>query len=189
MGDARELALAMVCVRYAEQQVAPALKRLRDLGKDELVPKESIAAVSPVDGTVLGKITRTDPSKTAVVVDEHALMAHLQDTDPESLEETVQITATDEQLVDLLTVHAPHLLSPTVRIRDYARRDALARALKGTPVPGVKVDKPLGTVNVYPNADEALAIEAVFKAGRVQLDGVVVKAIESAAEGETDGVR
>ena len=184
MGDARELALQLVALRYAEQVVSPALKNLRDLGKDELVPKESIAAISPIDGTVLGKITRTNPEKVAKVVDEHALLAHLQATDPDSLEDTVEVVASNQQIVDVLVAHAPHLLAPTVRIRDHARRDALARALKGTDVPGVKVAKPIGTVNVYPDKAEAAAIEAVFTAGRIQLDGVVVKAIEAATEGE-----
>lgn len=184
MGDARELALRMVALRYAEQLVGPKLKELRQLATDELVPKESIAAISPVDGTVLGKITRTNPEKVAVVEDEQALMAHLQDTDPDSLEDTHEVTASDEQIVHLLLEHAPHLLVQSVRIRDYARRDAMSRALAGKPVPGVKVKKPFGTVNVYPDQAEAAAIEAVFKAGRLQLDGAVVQAIEAATEGD-----
>jgi hypothetical protein len=118
-----------------------------------------------------------------VVEDEQALMAHLQDTDPDSLEDVHDVTASDEQIVHLLMEHAPHLLVQSVRIRDYARRDAMKRALDGKPVPGVRVDQPLGTVNVYPDRDEAPAIEAVFRAGRLQLDGVVVKAIEAATEG------
>jgi hypothetical protein len=47
----------------------------------------------------------------------------------------------------------------------------------------------VGTVVVYPSKDKGPEIEALFTAGRVQLDGVVVKAIEAATEGDSDGIR
>jgi hypothetical protein len=183
MGDARELALQLVALGYAKQRLLPALEELRDLGKDELIPEEKIFAVSPIDGEVLGHITRTNPSKSAKVTDEAQLMAHLAEKDPDSLEDVTVIVGSEQQVIDVLRVHAPHLLGTEVRIRDWARHAACKLAHEG-PIPGVTVSRPVGTVVVYPSKDKGPEIEALFTAGRVQLDGVVVKAIEAATEGE-----
>lgn len=176
--DVRDLALAMVCLSYADKQVTAAVKRLREQGKTQLVPKESIAALSPVDGTVLGTITRTKPDRVPKVTDEAALMAHIQDTCPDGLEDVTVVAATTEQVIEVLRVHAPHLLESRVEIRPYALGAALRAALDGEDTPGVQVDQPVGTVNTYPSKDASEAIQAVIRAGRVSLDGTVVKLIE-----------
>lgn len=180
--DVRDLALAMVCLSYANTQVTAAMKRLREQGKTQLVPKESIAALSPVDGTVLGTITRTKPERVAKVVDEAALMAHIHDTCPDGLEDVHVVAATTEQVIDVLRVHAPHLLESRVEIRPYALAAALRSALEGNDTPGVQVDQPVGTVNTYPDKEAGEAIQAVIRAGRVSLDGTVVKLIEGEKE-------
>lgn len=177
MGDARELALRLVALRYAEQRLKPALEDLRDIGKDEFIPEEKIFAVSPIDGEVLGHVTRTNPSPSAKVVDEAVLMAHLVDRDPDSLEDVTVVSGTTDEVIDVLREHAPHLLKTDVRIRSWARSEACSRA-RNEPVPGVTVSRPVGTVNIYPAKDKGPEIEALFTAGRVQLDGVVLKAIE-----------
>src|SRR5690349_2853475 len=55
----REIALGMVVTKWAADRIVPGIKTLRDTGKNDLLPGESAVAVSPVDGTVLGKVTRT----------------------------------------------------------------------------------------------------------------------------------
>jgi hypothetical protein len=173
----RDLALAMVCLAYAEKKVSAAQKRLREHGKGQLVPKENVAAVSPIDGTVLGNITRTNPAKTAKVVDQAALMAHIHDTDPGGLEDVTTVAGNTEQVLDVLRAHAPHLLDSEVRVRDYALNAALRTAEQGKTVPGVEVSTPMGTVNTYPSKDAHAAIEQVIRSGRVTLDGAVLPAI------------
>lgn len=177
MGDARELALRLVALRYAEQRLKPALEDLRDLGKDEFIPEEKIFAVSPIDGTVLGHVTRTNPSKSAKVTDEAQLLAFYAEKDPDALEDVPVISATEDEVIEVLREHAPHLLKTDVRIRDWARHAACKLAHERD-VPGVTVSRPVGTVAIYPAKDQGPQIEALFTAGRVQLDGVVLKAIE-----------
>lgn len=177
MGDARELALRLVALRYAEQRLKPALEELRDLGKDEFIPEEKIFAVSPIDGTALGHVTRTNPAKSAKVTDEAQLLAFYAEEDPDALEDVTVISATEAEVIEVLREHAPHLLGVDVRIRDWARSAACKRAHEG-PIPGVTVSRPVGTVAIYPAKDQGPQIEALFTAGRVQLDGAVLKAIE-----------
>jgi len=177
MGDPRELALRLVALGYAERRLRPALEELRDLGKDELIPEEKIFAVSPIDGTVLGHITRTNPVASARVTDEAVLAAHLADRDPTALEDVTVINATQDELIEVLQEHAPHLLGIEVRIRDWARHAACKLAHEQD-VPGVTVSRPIGTVAVYPSRTQGEAIEALFTQRRIEFDGVVMQAIE-----------
>ncbi len=176
--DVRDLSLGMVAMSYVHKKVGDALKERRQTGITSLIPEERVAAISPLDGSVLGHITRTKKDPVAKVVDEPALMAHIQETDPDGLEDVDVVNATSEQVIAVLRKHAPHLLESEVRIRPYALNEALKVALGGASVPGVEIDRPLGTVNCYPAAGAGEAIEAVIRSGRVALDGTVTKLIE-----------
>jgi hypothetical protein len=176
--NVRDLALSLITLSYAHKQVGGALKDHREQGKGALIPKESVAAISPLDGTVLGTITRTSKDPIAVVTDESALMGHIHEHDPDGLEDVDVVAATVEQVVAVLKEHAPNLVESDVRIRPYALNEALKSALAGKPVPGVEVRPQEGTVNTYPAADAGAAIEAVIRSGRVALDGTVTKLIE-----------
>jgi len=181
----RDLSLGLVALSYVYKKVGAALKERRETSVSSLIPEERVAAISPIDGSVLGHITRTKKEPVARVVDEAALMAHIHDTTPEGLEDVDVINATTEQVIDVLRAHAPYLLESEVRIKPYALNEAFKAALAGAEVPGVEIDRPLGTVNTYPGKDAGAAIEAVVRSGRVALDGTVTKLIE----GGTDGVR
>lgn len=133
--------------------------------------------MSPIDGELLGHVTRTNPAKSAKVTDEAVLMAHLAEKDPDSLEDVTVIVGTEQQVIAVLKVHAPHLLGVEVRIRDWARHASCKLAFERD-VPGVTVSRPIGTVVIYPSKYKGEHIEALFTAGRVQLDGAVLKAIE-----------
>jgi hypothetical protein len=185
--DVRDLSLGMVAMTYVHKKVGSALKERRETGVTSLIPEERVAAISPLDGTVLGHITRTKKDPVAKVVDQSALMAHIHETDPEGLEDVDIVAATSEQVIAVLREHAPQLLESEVRIRPYALNEALKVALGGKAVPGVEIDRPLGTVNCYPAAGAGDGIEAVIRSGRVALDGTVTKYIEGdAADGAQD---
>lgn len=184
--DVRDLSLGMVSMTYVHKKVGTALKERRDTGITSLIPEERVAALSPLDGSVLGHITRTKKDPVAKVVDQAALMAHIHETDPHGLEDVDVVHATTDQVIAVLREHAPHLLESEVRIRSYALNEALKLALGGKPVPGVEVERPLGTVNCYPAKDAGEAIEAVIRSGRVALDGTVTQYIEGVA---TDGAQ
>jgi len=173
----RDFSLAMVCLTHAGKKITTAVKTLREHGVEDLIPEEKIFAVSPLDGTVLGHVTRTKKSSVAKVVDEAVLMAHIHETEPAGLADVTYIAATQAELVDVLRAHAPHLLESRVVVREYALNEALQGAVAGKVVPGVEVSTPAGTVNTYPSKDAHDAIEAVIRSGRVSLDGAVLPAI------------
>ena len=173
----RDLALAMVVLTHAKQQIAAALKECRDKANAELVAKENVAAIAP-DGSVLGNITRTSKDPVARVEDLAALMAYLQEEGPESLfdADILRGGVTDEQVFAVLREHAPHLVDSEVRIHEYVLNALLKRATEkgAVPPPGVVVERgKAGTTNVYPAKDQAEAIEALITSGRVLLDGTV----------------
>lgn len=176
--DVRDLSLGLVAMSYVHKKVGAALKERREGGITSLIPEERVAAISPFDGSVLGHITRTKKDPVARVADVSALMAHIHETTPEGLEDVDVIAATDDQVIAVLREHAPHMLDSEVRIKPYALNEALKLALAGKEVPGVEIDRPLGTVNTYPAKNAGDAIEALVKSGRFGLDGTVSKLIE-----------
>ena len=180
--DVRDLSLGLVALSYVHKKVGGALNTRREGGIASLIPEERVAAISPLDGSVLGHITRTKKDPVAYVADEAALMAHIHETTPEGLEDVTVVAATDEQVIAVLREHAPHLLDSEIRIKPYALNEALKSALAGKAVPGVEIDRPVGTVNTYPGKNAGDAIEAVIRSGRVGLDGTVTKLIEGEPE-------
>lgn len=175
MSTEREVALGMVVTKWAADRIVPGIKTLRDTGKNDLIPGESVAAVSPVNGEVLGKVTRTKPKPVASVEDEAALLAYVAETDPEALRDVDVITGSHEKVVEALKESHPHLVSQTVKVVDYALNALLKKAEgdKEFRPPGIKVETPVGTVNIYPAKDMDEHFEAVIKSGAVALDGTI----------------
>lgn len=173
--SSRDIALAMVTLKFVADHIAPAQTGLRNQGKATLMPKETVVAVHPVTGEPLGHITHTNPKPKAVVDDEAALLPWMADNKPEALRDETTIEATDEQLLDVLREHAPHLLGSRVTVADWAVNEVLKKSEKdGKPAaPGIKVEQPKGTVSVYPDVSKSDSILDAIRAGLVALDGTV----------------
>lgn len=179
MSSPREIALGMVVTKWAADRITPGIKTLRDTGKESLVPEERVAAISPVDGTILGHVTRTNPKPVASVADEAALMAHVQETAPDQLEDVDYVSGSDEEVLAALKSTHPHLVAQKVRITPHHLNYLLNQAVadKTFRPPGIAVDRPVGTVNIYAAKDVPEAFEAVIKSGAVALDGSVRPAL------------
>ena len=179
MSKEREIALGMVVTKWAADRIVPGIKTLRANGKEHLIPGESPRAVSPVDGTVLGFVTRTKPKPVASIVDEAALMAHVHETAPGELLDVDYVVGTNAEVMAALKESHPHLVDQKVQISEHHLNYLLKTAVadKTFRPPGIAVEAPEGTVNIYPAKDQDAAFEAVIKSGAVALDGSVRPAL------------
>lgn len=184
----RDLAKALVVLTYAQKRIGAVITRLRKDANERLAPKEVVVAIA-ADGTSLGSMTRTNPSREWVVEDVAVLMAHLQDKNPDALydAEFIRKDATDEQVI--AACRAAGLTETEVRIHDHELNYLLKKSAqdKAAAAPGIGSVRPVGTTNVYPSKEETAAIEAVLTSGEVSLlTGEVLKQIEGETNGATD---
>lgn len=184
MSEEREIALGMVVTKWAADRIVPGIKTLRDNGTEHLIPGESPRAISPVDGTVLGFVTRTKPKVKASVADAAALMAYVQDENPDELQDVDFVCCTDEEVIAALKQSHPHLVDQKVQVSEQHLNYLLKQAAtdKTFRPPGIAVESSGGTVNIYPAKDQDAAFEAVIKSGAVALDGSVRPALPGGSE-------
>lgn len=184
MSEEREIALGMVVTKWAADRIVPGIKALRDNGTQHLIPGESPRAISPVDGTVLGFVTRTKPKVKVSVEDEAALMAYVQEHHPEELQDVDFICGTDDEVIAALKQSHPKLVDQKVQISEQHLNYLLKQAAadKSFRPPGIAVESSGGTVNIYPAKDQDEAFEAVIKSGAVALDGSVRPALPGGSE-------
>lgn len=184
MSNEREMALGLVVAQWVSTKVGPGIAAIRESAKKSLVPEERIAAVSPVDGTVLGTITRTNPKPVAKVEDMAALMAHVQETNPEELRDVDYVSGSDDEVLKALKESHQNLVSQRVEISEQHLSFLLKKAAgsKTFRPPGITVEKPVGAVNIYPADDADEAFQAVIKARAVELDGSINHALPGGTE-------
>lgn len=140
---------------------------------------------SPVDGSRIGSVWRTDPDPQWRVTDREAFEAE-QRSYPGNLVTEVGIAAADmPEALAVLAQHAPHLITETTRLADGVEAAALAqsRATNQPAAAGIEWVKPSGTltVKVDPKAGAA-AIERLVGSGLIGWDGR--RALPSADETE-----
>lgn len=129
-------------------------------------------------GLKLGQVYRTDPDPVAVVKDREALVRHLMSI-PGCSESVMEIVGSEEQVIEVLAEHAPHLLAEVTRVPDYvvnnivsaAKAKGAATGPDGNPLPGVVMDKPGGVLIVKTDKDAGRAIEGMVNAGLLTWDG------------------
>lgn len=134
---------------------------------------------SPVDGSMLGMVYRTDPNPAPIVVDKDALVRHLA-TVPGCTETVTEIMGTEEQILAVLAEHAPELLCEVTRVPDYVVSNVLAgckakgntKGPDGKELAGVKMDKAGGVLTVKADPKTAgRAIEGMVAAGLLTWEG------------------
>lgn len=179
--DAKSLALGMVVLKHVADRVNPALKTLRANAADALDARDRVTAVAP-DGTVVGTITKTDPSPV-VTIDLDQLGPWLARNYPDAIERRPYIAPENMDLaIAALRKHEPELIDCDERIADWAT----AAVLKGSQtarqpvgpggeldVPGVVVTLPEGTVTTRVDPYAADALADLITSGLVALDGSV----------------
>jgi hypothetical protein len=126
---------------------------------------------SPLDGSKLGIVYRTDPDPQWKVTDREALHAHLREY--RGNVETVYEIADDLAAIDVLREHAPHLLVEITRVIPDVVEAALdqSRATGEPAAPGIELVKPSGSLTVKPDPKAGGAVERLVEAGVITWDG------------------
>lgn len=146
-------------------------------------------ARSPLDGSKLGAVYVTDPDPVCRITDQAALTEWMIERYPELTETGYEVCGSEREVIDVLFEHAPHLLRQIRRIKADDMRELRAGAVAlGQPMgpgseadmPGIVVDRPPGVVACKPVDTAWQSVADLHRAGRLQLDGTVLPAIEEA---------
>lgn len=152
--QARLLAVQSAVLREA--------KKIVDQGRAELA-----AAMEPgerLGDAESGMCTLTRPSDKAVVADREQLEAHL-------IAEGTPTVATINNIgaaIDVLALHAPHLL--TEAVPGWAVAAAETRALAGEAIPGIGVAQGMPVLQVRPSEAVKVSVREALAAGRIGLE-------------------
>lgn len=128
---------------------------------------------SPLDGSKLGLIWRTDPDPQWRITDREALRAHLM-AFPGNVETVVEIVPEDmPEALAVLAEHAPGLLTDRVQLNPDAEQAALdqSKVTGQAAAPGIELVKPSGSLTVKPDTAAGAAVERLVEAGVITWDG------------------
>ena len=178
LGDVEALVLAELTDRVKTHQTAARAIAGADLGDGD---KRTVR--SPLDGTPMGSISRTDPDPEWRVAEPHALEAWAHTCHPSLMERgyTMHVPGVDgpvwldplDELAVVLAAHAAHLLTAAERVSEVEVTLLLEQSrTQGTPAaPGIERVKPAGTVRVTRAKTCGDAVEALHAKGWLTLDG------------------
>ncbi len=137
---------------------------------------------SPLDGSPLGSVLRTDPKPDWRVVDERALLEHYAEY-PNLWEPAVYVVMPDgpvkvqpdDEIVRILREHGPHLLIEEQEIPAQVIADALtqSRATGEPAAPGIAQVRPGGVVQVRAHKDAAEAVARWVRSGKLDWSQVL----------------
>lgn len=140
------------------------------LAADYLSEGDRITIRHPETGAKLGTVSVSEPKPVAEVVDEAALTAYAAETldgQPVGTIEGVDLARLDDVL-DVLSTHAPDLITRTPVLATWARKQLLdGAAATGDPIPGVEVRTKAGHATVRHEPTALDAYRALMASGRV----------------------
>lgn len=140
-------------------------------------------ARSPIDDDVLIKASMSDPKDEATVIDRKAVDAWICDNYLAKTEIVTRIIGSNADVLDALREHAPFLVEDVRVVPDWAVNELVVKSAgAGEPVgyggemgeqapPGIKVSKPDGRLTVSKGKNAQHALEQMWAAGLVDLDG------------------
>lgn len=177
----RDLALRALVTKCIADLAATAIKARRADLADEIANGDRIGVTSPDDPALkVGMVYRTDPDGKATITNPSLftdwMRLHYPDRTPTI--PTIMDSRLDEALL-VLRQHAPHLLTETPTVLDWAVAEVLklteqARRACGPggelDVPGVEYKPPApGVVTVKLSEDGPAIVEQLWRAGRIDL--------------------
>lgn len=170
----------------APEVYALALNALAARAKKELDPTKALFSDdyrngaketfrSPLDDAKLGHVYRQDPDPFWKVTDDAALRTHLAGLGAEDTWH--EVSGPEHEVVAVLLEHAPHLVATRTAVPDETVAAVLAATQAagkpvdpdGHPVPGVERIRPVGNLVVSPDKNAGTAINALIRAGRLDL--------------------
>jgi hypothetical protein len=139
-------------------------------------------ARSPLGEVKLGAVTKTDPKCTALIADESAFTAWVEQHYPERMVYDFDVIGSEQEVKALLFEHAPHLLrkvaKPDPELVKQIRQDSVSIGVPMGPggevdVDGVEVKTPEPVVTCKPDPNALAAVVDLFRAGRLSFESLV----------------
>lgn len=130
------------------------------------------------DGVKIGAVSKSDPKPLALVVDATALREWVAAYYPERLIEDLDVIGSDEEIKEILLVHAPHLVRQVRKTDpDLVRTITNESSKRGfvigpggeAEVPGVEVQEREGVVSCLPTDDAVPAVVEMLNRGEIDL--------------------
>lgn len=187
-----ELAVKVASLKVVSDFTKARYDEARGEASEVMQAGDRLMARSPIDGTKMGPVTKSDPKPVAKIVDEAALTEWMGEFYPDNLETGYEIAATENEIVQVLFEFAGHLLKPRKRIKPevlaQVKRESAAMGCPIGPggevdLPGIAIDTPEPVVSCKPDpATALLVVQQLFREGRLELDGTVLPALP-ASEG------
>ncbi|WP_027946569.1 hypothetical protein [Amycolatopsis taiwanensis] len=170
----------------AYKLLADHIKGLYDLARAEIAARmergDRLTAVT-ADGVKIGAVSKKDPKPLALVVDAAALREWIAEYYPERLiEDLVFVEGADEEIKEVLLVHAPHLVRQVRKADPDIVRAILTESSKRgfvvgpggeAEVPGVEVQAREGVVACLPTDDAMPAVVQMLDRGEIDLFDVL----------------
>lgn len=170
----------------AYKLLADHMKARYDLARAEIAARmargDRLMAVTP-DGVKIAAVSKKDPKPVALVVDATALREWVAEYYPERLvEDLVFVDGVDEEIKEVLLVHAPHLVRQVRKADPDIVRAILAESSKRgvvvgpggeVEIPGVEVQEREGVVACLPTEDAMPAVVEMLNRGEIDLFDVL----------------
>lgn len=178
--DPKQLALALVALKYAADHITPTQRQLRATAATVLDAKDRVTAV--IDGATLGTITKAAPKPT-VSIDWEVWGPWMAEHWPSRVERGWVVDSNHvDTAITVLREHAPELLTTAEHVASWAVSETVKLSeAAGRPVgpggeldmPGVTVSTPDGSVSVRIEAGAGEIIAELWRSGRIALDGTL----------------
>lgn len=190
----RELAQQALIVKCVNDLTNDALKTRRTDLADTLANGDRVNVTSPDDPNVdIGMVYRTKPKGTPAVTDQAQFTKWMLDNYPDRVQQIPTIKPGDiGEAVVVLRRHAPHLVTTTPTVMDWAVNEVLklteqARQACGPggelDVPGVAYEPPKpGAVTVKLSDDGPAVIERLWRTGRINFTTGEVRALPAGGD-------
>ncbi|MBF6276997.1 hypothetical protein [Nocardia nova] len=123
-----------------------------------------VTAFNPQDETLtLGTASMSNPEPVAYVTDREAFEAYCRATWPDKVEVWTEVHADDEQVIEILRKHAPHLITVHSSVPKTLTERALDRAASED-VPGTERRLPPPSLTVTPAKNARTVIRSMIAA-------------------------
>jgi hypothetical protein len=183
--DAALLRLGVLTV--LKNRVMEAERDARDAVSGYLNKGNNSTVTNPLNGEQsIAEVSKTKPRNKADVVNRRAVETWILANYPGKVESKTVVIGSEADVIDVLREHAPFLLDQVTEVPDYVVNELVLKSqAAGQPVgfggevgekapPGITVSAPDGQLRVVVQEGGAEAVEEMWAAGVVDLDGQLI---------------
>jgi hypothetical protein len=178
----KDLVLLRLAVStFIQKRMKIEVDDVRAVASEELRDGDAHTIRSPLDREAkIARVSMSEPKPSATITNRSELEAWISTYYPEKLVERTEIVGAMSEVLEVLRVHAPHLIEDRKGVPDWAvaelvRKSESARQPVGwggeMDVPGIEVSTPAGSLRVTLDREADAAIRELWERGQVGMDG------------------